>query len=326
MFEFAISKNQKRRPSSRIIITGVASCLIHILSIFVLVKHPELLEVKIIRHFVPKYVFFSAPQKQEEKNRVVTMIRPLQAPSAELLKKYMDALNKKGKVSPTVIVPLQKGPKIASAGAIPPIPKLPESKRKLEILLPPPISAPPIPSIAAGPNIEPQKPDNSPNKSSLALPPPSPASAKQDGTASKPPETEKPPVATAKQNLPEHFTTWPSEEKARQNPNVSGFIVPNGYPIEKLEKYVKIVIGQVMGKWEIPSNLKNSQGRITVSFAIDKSGEYYDIHIVGKGSGNKILDITALNAVFNATPGDPLPKDFPGDHLGAQFVFSYNEP
>jgi TonB family protein len=338
MFEFAISKNQKRRPSSRIIITGVASCLIHFLAIIVLINNPQLLQGTVIPHILQKSIFYRTPKKQEETpkkedGRIIAMLDRMQAPPAALLKRYMDALRKRGDVVPTTVVPL-KNLKGASAGAIPPAPKLPESKTKPEITFPPPNPepAPPLPlsSNAANPSAEPKQPIAALNKGSIPLPAPVASAAKQEGTVIKPPEPPKPAVVetAAKIHDPasESFKSFPSQEAANRNPNTSGIFDAKGYPVEKLEKYVQLIIGHVTGKWNIPSNLKNSQGRITVNFLIDRNGGFYDIRIVGKGSGNKTLDLTALNAVIDSNPVDPLPRDFPGDHLGAQFVFSYNEP
>ncbi len=74
----------------------------------------------------------------------------------------------------------------------------------------------------------------------------------------------------------------------------------------------------------IPSNLRNSQGRTTVIFYIDREGRFNNAHIV-TSSGSSSLDLAALNAVIESNPFPPLPKGFPGDHVGAKFVFSYNE-
>ena len=101
----------------------------------------------------------------------------------------------------------------------------------------------------------------------------------------------------------------------------SGLFDTKGFP---LGDYANIIIERVKGNWSIPSNLRNSQGRTTVIFYIDRNGRFSDARIV-VSSGSSSLDYAALSAVIGSNPFPPLPKGFPGDHVGAKFVFSYNE-
>jgi TonB family protein len=101
----------------------------------------------------------------------------------------------------------------------------------------------------------------------------------------------------------------------------TGLFETKGFP---LGEYASIIIERIKGNWMIPSNLRNSQGRTTVIFYIDRDGRFTDARIV-TFSGSRSLDLTALNAVIESNPFPPLPKGFPGARIGAKFVFSYNE-
>ena len=101
----------------------------------------------------------------------------------------------------------------------------------------------------------------------------------------------------------------------------SGLFGNKGFP---LGEYADLIIERVKGNWMIPSNLRKSQGRTTVIFFIDKEGRSADARIV-VSSGSDSLDIAALSAILGSNPFPPLPKGFPGDRVGAKFVFSYNE-
>jgi protein TonB len=101
----------------------------------------------------------------------------------------------------------------------------------------------------------------------------------------------------------------------------SGLFGTKGFP---LGEYAHAIIERVKENWMIPSNLRNSQGRTTVIFYIDRDGRFTDARII-TSSGSSSLDLAALNAVIESNPFPPLPRGFPGDRVGAKFVFSYNE-
>jgi TonB family protein len=336
MFEFAISRNQRQWPTKRIIAACIESCLIHFLAFAILVKNPELLRGGEYHHFhgiaLMQRIFSQTSKEDNEDSRIVTILRPMMAPSAETLKKYVHDWNKKGEGPPPVRVRWKDNPKIASNEKATPMPKVQESKSP-EISLPAnevsssgPASAqgnqdsesknPGGVASGAGSGFPAAVQSDPAKKDALALPPPGPA-VKPDIADNKAPSAIPDKIRTSTPPV----RIFDNEKQAISNPE-SGLFDTKGYP---MGAYAKKIIDRITGKWFIPSNLKNSQGRTTVVFTIDKEGRVSGTRIVS-GSGNKSLDLTALNAIIDSDPAPPLPKDFTGDHIGAKLVFSYNEP
>jgi outer membrane biosynthesis protein TonB len=336
MFEFAISHNRRRRPSKLIIFAGIASCLIHFSGLVILEKNPQLLRSGVTHHFHTLSFFYRSPKKKIENERIITILRPIDIPSAAVLKKYMNELNNKGKgPSPVVRVPLKDSFKIAINKKAPPLPKLPELKLP-EISAPANIPGSSLPATSGGAqnsdfkqfggsSVQVPSQDGAGKKDSMSLPPPvklAPIDKTPMATAS----STKPPVETTPSlSLPPSLTVSSNKEQALKNSVKSGLFDTEGYPLEKLEKYYKKFTRDIEAKWDMPSNLKKFQGHTIVEFFIDRNGGLYKTHIVS-GSGNKNFDISALNAILNSNPVDPLPKDYPGNHLGVIFTFSWNEP
>jgi TonB family protein len=331
MFEFAISRNTRQRPTKRIIAACIVSCLLHFLGFAILVKNPELLrggryyQYQRPRGFTLIQRLFSRNPKEDEEGRVVTILRPMVAPSAETLKKYMYDWNKKGDGPPPVRVEWKNDPKIASNEKAAPMPKVKESKS-------PEISLPPNEVVSSGPESVQGNQDSTkhpggvasgapaltqtePKKETVLLPPPGPA-PKTEIADNKAPSA----IPDKIKSTTPPVKIFDNEKQAIRSPG-TGFYDTKGY---QLGDYAKRIIDRITGKWFIPSNLKHSQGRTTVVFYIDKDGRFSGTRIV-TGSGNNSLDLTALNAIIESDPAPPLPKDFPGDHIGAKFVFSYNE-
>jgi outer membrane biosynthesis protein TonB len=332
MFEFAISRNQRQWPTKRIIAACIASCLIHFLVFAILVKNPELLRGGQYHRFrgiaLIQRIFSQSLKEDDENGRIVTILRPMMAPSVETLKKYMYDWNKKGGGPPPVRVRWKDDPKIASNEKATPMPKVQESKSP-EISLPAnEVASSGSASVQGNQDSESKRPggidsglpataQNDPaKKDTLILPPPSPAT-KTDISDNKAPSA----IPDKIKSSTPPVKIFDNEKQAIGNPE-SGVFDTKGYPFGD---YARKLIDRITGKWFIPSNLKHSQGHTTVVFIIDKEGRFSGTRIV-LGSGNNSLDLTALNAIIDSDPAAPLPKDFPGDHIGAKFVFSYNEP
>ncbi len=328
MFEFAISRNQRPRPTKRIIAACIASCLIHFLAFAILVKNPELLQGGRNHRFhgiaLLQRIFSQGSKGDDEEGRIVTILKPMITPSAETLKKYMYDWNKKGEGPPPVRVQWKDDPKIASNEKTTPMPKVRESKS-------PELSLPANEVVSTGPesiqgnqDAESKHPggitaaaQNDPaKKDAILLPPPGPAKT-TDIADNKAPSAIPDKIKTSTPAV----KIFDNEKQAISNPG-TGFYDTKGYA---LGDYANKVINRIIGKWFIPSNLKNSQGHITVVFVIEKDGRFSGTRIVFS-SGKRSLDLTALNAIIESDPAQPLPKDYPGDHVGAKLVFSYNEP
>ena len=103
MFEYAISRNQRQRPTNRILAACVASSVVHIILLLTIIQFPQLLQGGMLSRFrVISMITNSLTQKtndQENDWRTVAVLRPqskMQAPSAEQLKKLVYDWSKKG--------------------------------------------------------------------------------------------------------------------------------------------------------------------------------------------------------------------------------------
>jgi TonB family protein len=354
MFDFAISQNRQHKPTRRWLACSVASFAAHVAALLILVINPELLRpgkghwLSHLLHLAP------ATRLRIDPNwRTVTFVGgsgKLQSPSIETLRKYAYDWNRGSGTgdAPAVRIQLDKSvgrgdseraekrnpalgtqdPKpLAGSPQGTPAGGTETAKAAVE-----PAGAPvqvaaaggaetraasergtvvylPAPELTA-PRQIPKKVETAANTSPAAIPsgvaPPEPAPAK---TASSPPPQIK--------GEPKVFT----DQQSAIRTEGSGFFDTKGFP---LGEYARQVIDRVKGNWSIPSNLRHSQGRSTLIFYIEKDGRVSGLRVI-TASGSDSLDLAALNSVLGANPFPPLPTGFPGGHVGAKFVFSYNE-
>jgi TonB family protein len=342
MFEFAISRNQRRRPTKRIIASAIFSCLAHVLFFFLVIRYPQLLEGGKYHHFRPlsalaNLLGSSDKTADEDKDwRTVAILGgPMMQPSAETLKKYLHNWDQKGSGPPPVRI--RWGNEEKALENAPPMAKLRQEPKPIApVAMPPPNEG--ITGSATGTaNAQPsggnsadaasgssgsiQGDSNSGKKGTVNLPPPV-TTPKPDIASNNPPNSipngVKPPTNNSSQSSVKEFE---NEQKAIQSPG-SGIFGTGGFD---MGNYRDILANCIKGKWEIPSNLRNSQGHTTIVFYVAKDGRISGIRIV-EYSGNKSLDLAALKAVVDASPAPALPKGYPGEHVGAKFVLSYNEP
>jgi TonB family protein len=349
MFDFAISSSKKRRPSRRLYASWIASCVVHALMLLTLIQFPQLLRGGMYHRFRPVTLLqqlMSSYQKSElDNSRIVTLLRPMKAPSEATLKKYLYDWDKKEANVPPIRLRWDKEQREILAEKKPPVQK-PAEEPKLPKPSPPPNEvAASAPAAARGPGggggtssdtsssgssvVSVQ--NDSTRKGSMTLPPPASAGAGKNEIAgnnapSAIPNSVKPPSNTTAngpkvQNGTENLKVFENEQQAIRSPQ-GGFFDTKGFP---LGEYTHMIVELIKGKWFIPSNLRNSQGHTTVVFFIDRQGRLTDARIVGS-SGSTSLDFAALNAIIESNPAPPLPKGFPGDRVGAKFIFSYNEP
>jgi len=336
MFDFAISRNQPQRPTKRIFASWIVSALIHFFVLLVLIQFPELLRGGMNYRFRPSTLLTSAfglkPEDTGKDWRTVTVLRPMMAPSAATLKKYLPDWDKKGSGSTPIRIRWGDEQRKALENA-PPVPKI-RREPKAPNLLPPPNEAAgastasaqspsgnSLENSAGSPVTVPVDP-NAGKKGTLNLPPPGPAPKPEvavNSPAGSTPSGIKPPSAT-QQEPKGGLKVFDTEQQAIRS-SESGIFGGQGFP---LDDYAIMIKERIKGRWFIPSNLKNSQGHTTLVFYIGKDGRFSNLHIVGS-SGNNSLDLAAMQAVMNSDPFPALPKGFPGDHVGAKFVLSYNE-
>ena len=103
MFEYAISRNQRQRPTNRILAACVASSVVHIILLLTIIQFPQLLQGgRLSRFRIISMIADSLTQKEDDQEndwRTVAVLRPqskMQAPSAEQLKKLLYDWSKKG--------------------------------------------------------------------------------------------------------------------------------------------------------------------------------------------------------------------------------------
>jgi TonB family protein len=339
MFEFAISQHQKHKPSKRFIICVLMSLVLHAGGLATLIRYPQLLGRGLgnwldhIRVSPIAGLLKSQSSTEEEKEwRTVTVLgspSKMALPSEATLRKYLaGVINKGSDQSTTVRVQISKevlGELSAEKPKPTPQPTLgteepkpqPAAQQAAESRVPryteaatgPGKSGMSLPSTGQGDKLV----QIIPKKPSETTPPvvsPSPAE-----TPIRVPESKTSPALTGQE-----MKTF-SDQKAAITQEGSGLFDTKGF---LLDEYKDVIVERIKGNWYIPTTLQNSKGHTTVIFFIDKNGRYTNVKIV-RSSGSDSFDLTALNAIINSNPFPPLPNGFPGDRIGAKFIFSYNE-
>lgn len=337
MLEYAISRNQRRRLTKRVFVSWIASCICHAFMLLMLIQFPQLLRGGIYHRFRALSSVLDPGSEDNDKNwRTVAVLRnpsPMTAPSSATLRKYAYDWSKKESAAPPVRIRWgdeQKAALIEDPAPIPrtkspqqPKPSLPAD----DIAAQNAQSAPANPASGSFPNVVQIDPNA---RNSIYLPPPAQEAKSKPEIAGNiapsfiPATKPGPGASNAQKNQsgPEPVARiFENEQQALRSPE-GGLFDTKGFP---LGEYANLIIERIKGKWFIPSNLRDSQGHTTIVFFINKEGRFTDARIV-MPSGNDSLDLAALNAVMSSNPFPPLPKGFPGDHVGAKFVFSYNEP
>jgi TonB family protein len=343
MFDFVISQNQRRRPTGRVYASYVTSLLIHFLIMLILINFPQLLKGGMVHRFRPLALIVGGlspdVDKDEEKWRTVVVLntRPkMTEPSAATLKKYLYDWSKKGAIKelPPIRIRFGDEQKATLNEAAPPMPKVKQESKAPQLSMPANELAAAVSAGSlsgqpqSGQTVDASKSAadfrdemGSGKKDTINLPPP--GSAPKSDAASNAAPTSIPKGVQQPPNPPQTsgFKVFEDEQKAIHSSD-SGFFDTKGFP---LGEYANLIKERIKGNWMIPSNLQSFQGHTTLVFYIDKNGRYANARIVTR-SGNNSFDNAALMAVIESDPFPPLPKGFPGNHLGAKFVLSWNEP
>jgi len=343
MFEFAISQQRRHTPSRRTVASWIGSCLAHLLAIEILIAFPSLLGPGLAHWFRSSRTGKDSSQEQIIWRTVTVLRSPtaMQGPSAATLRANTydwaraarDAMK-----SPPIRISWKNEPTPNPKAAERPVSPLPSTSEPAESARRAAEAAAAAAAAAAasggsaqeesatGPGRVVYLPAPSPAVEPRQIPRQVPAAAGAPPAALPPPASkvdpskEPPPSAPTTQQASAGTQVFENKQQALQSEG-SGFFDTKGFP---LGQYATAVIERVKGNWSIPSNLRNSRGRTTVVFFIGKDGRYTGAQIV-KSSGITSLDLAALNAVLISNPFPPLPPGFPGNQIGAKFVFAYNE-
>jgi TonB family protein len=309
-----------------------------------LIEYPQLLQGGMYHHFRAAALIANLlgekPDNENENWRTVAVLKSspdMVEPSAATLKKYLYDWNKKGSGSPAVRI-RWGDVKATLLDNAPPMPRVRKGAKEPDLSLPaneiasagsaPAVAGPAggQPGDVSGASTAAPIDSSAGRKGTVSLPPPGPTPksdiASNTAPTKIPDSIPSPPASGPKsRNGMDSAKVFENEQKAIHSPD-SGIFDTKGFP---LGEYATLIKERIEGKWFIPSNLKNSQGHTTVVFYIDRDGRFMNARIV-TGSGSSSLDLAALNAVLESDHAPPLPKGFPGDHIGVKFVFSYNEP
>ena len=341
MFEFAIAQQRRKPPSRRFYAAVCVSLLSHLLAVVILIEYPQLLGSG-LRSWLRRPVFFTTTVTREPAWRLAAILGKggrMEMPPADVLKKNTYNWDEHREGAPAPPIRIRWGGELAdSRKADKPTPAIKPAMGTQE---------PKPPEVAGTAASKPEERPANPSGTSqgetggkgvaISLPPPQPAAeprqipkkvAETGGMVSPSaiPGTDKGVAASASVNTSKPAQAKPAaqvfenEQKAIRSEG-SGLFDTKGFP---LGDYAEIIIERIKGNWFIPSNLRKSQGRTTVVFFIERDGRYSNAHIVTP-SGSSSLDLAALNAIIGSDPFPPLPKGFPGDRVGAKFVFAYNE-
>lgn len=350
MFEFAISQHRKRPLSRRFLGSWVLSLVAHAAALGILIEFPELLRPG--SHMWLRFPTLNVTPPPEPEWRTVAIVGSsgrLALPSAETLRRamYNWSRSETAMQAPPIRVRWGDDRPTSSGNTTEPAPPVQPGLGTQE--------PKPIPDIASTSTAaqETARGESANDPSRAEFPVSLAAAGAAD--AKRPPVFLPAPERTEPRRIPQRIQQDPPEPpgamtepravdgtkvaeaappQSRPAPRLfadeqsairtegSGLFDTKGFP---LGEYAQIIIDRIKGNWLIPSNLRDSQGRSTLIFFIEKDGSVSNLRVV-TSSGSQSLDLAALSAVLASKPLPPLPGGFPGEHVGAKFVFSYNEP
>jgi TonB family protein len=330
MFDFVISGNRKRRLGKLLVVSGATSIAAHLLALLFLIEYP----------LPGPSIWRLRPSRQTqieidiENWRLVTNLpTKMTMPSPETLKKLFSGSEKKlPEPKPVVEIKTPKPKPIPTPlnnpkAAISNPPSNPKVSVEAKTALPPPDMEPTPPvSITSKPETGGpestagnQNNSNAKKQEPVSLHPPAPE-AKSEVTMSIPPPKPDPIKAT-----PDIPSISPGSSNVSEGGKKVDIIIPGNESKDfPMGDYLNLIAEMIKEKWLIPSYLKNSRGRTTVLFFIEKDGRAMNVRILTP-SGSNPLDMAALSAVLSSNL-PALPKGFPGEHIGVRFKFSYEHP
>ncbi|MEJ2111229.1 MAG: TonB C-terminal domain-containing protein [Acidobacteriota bacterium] len=340
MFDFAIEHNQRRRPAKRLVVSIVASCLLHILLVIVLIENPWLLQGGFYTHFRGLIIMPDDSNSQfefdDEDYRTVAVLRPMELPSAEVLKGLIHDWDKPRETESGEDDSIQirwgsdeenavdEDIRISTETTTEPEPApagdLDASDLASE-------SIEPAPETGEGSDAETGEfvvTEPEPGSETEAAPAETEAAVEEETLAMDiapsiiPDSIPKLPQKSSEDSNrgEDNIKTFENEAQAISKPGI-GIFDDHGFPLDDYANRIKQL---VTGNWYIPSSLRDPNAYTTIVFYIDRNGQNFDTRIV-ESSGNNSLNLTALNAIINSNPFPPLPQNFPGDHIGVKYVF-----
>lgn len=130
----------------------------------------------------------------------------------------------------------------------------------------------------------------------------------------------KPPPKAAPPPPKEEPPPKPVSRITREDGTASQLLVDS--PRFTFQFYVDIIHRKIMSNWFPDPNYirPGSEVVILVYFRVQRKGEITELKLVS-GSGEEILDKSAISAILNSKPLPPLPDKFEDNYLGVNFRF-----
>ncbi|MDR1726327.1 MAG: TonB family protein [Acidobacteriota bacterium] len=321
MLEYAASLNQKRGIPRRAVVCLMASLVAHLAVILVLFLFPELLAGGYYDQFHGFRWGAADDLAPDDPWRTVAVLEPperMNMPSPEVLRRLMGQGDKEeGMGTPPIEV--RFGPLEALEVDNPPLPQVPPKVENPEVEVPP----------SRAQNANPEAKSDTGDVDASPKPVQADRGTGRDLVAAKPDATPKVEVASdaAPRKIPDSIRPPSPPAASQSKPGAAkesggtpgiGLFDTKGFP---LGEYEEAIVARVKSRWFIPSNLKQSQGKTTVVFYIDKNGRCANLR-VASSSGSNSLDLAALSAVTESDPFPPLPKGFPGERIGVRLVLN----
>jgi len=327
MFDYSIGHYQKHPPTKRQFMSWAMSCLAHACAVLVMVEYPQLLEGGMNLWF--RQPAYGSPPAQTKQWRSVALLgSTMQMPPLEVLKKFAYDWNRK---------PAKQEDTLSIRVNIPvtttEVPALPKPRPEAPVALNTSPAIAPAIATSSTPPVVPQSDATRVEVPSEAKKPTPPPVSPPNVAPSEIPKGVTATSTGSSGSAPPSNSGSTSASQARSQNRISqeqqsGIRVEGGATFDAkgfpLEQYINVIKELAKGNWEIPSNLRNSQGSTTILFYIDKKGNSSGA-IIDVSSGNTSLDLSALSAVLKSNPFPPLPVGFPADRVGVRFVFAYNE-
>lgn len=129
-------------------------------------------------------------------------------------------------------------------------------------------------------------------------------------------------LGDALRNL-QRYVQQQSFDNPQGNGDAQGLIQFDSKGVE-FGPWLRRFIAQVKRNWFVPSAAMMLHGHVVITFNVAKGGAISDIEVRGP-SDVESFNRAAVNALLSSNPTQPLPPEYPTDHVFFTVTFLYNE-